>query len=67
MGFNETKCTVIKIRESLKFAYKLDGFNLEQAQTQKDLGVLMSDSLKPANHIQEIVKKANQRIGIIKI
>ena len=31
LGFNETKCVVIEIGESLKYAYTLNGFNLEQA------------------------------------
>ena len=66
LKFNETKCVVLKIRESLKYAYTLNGYNLKQETTQKDLGVAISDDLKPATHIQEIVKKANQRIGIIK-
>ena len=66
LQFNETKCVILKIRESLKYAYTLNGYNLKQEMTQNDLGVTTSDNLKPATHIQEIVKKANQRIGIIK-
>ena len=67
-GFsNSTKQSVVlKIRESLKYVYILNGYNLKQETTQKDLGVTISNNLKPATHIQEIVKKANQRIGIIK-
>ena len=41
-------------------------WNQVRAQTQTDLEVLMSDSMQPANHIQEIAKKAYQRIGVIK-
>ncbi len=34
--------------------------------TQKDLGVTISQDLKPGHHIAQVVKKANQRIGMIR-
>ena len=64
LKFNETKWVVLKIRESLKYAYTLNGYKLKQETTQKYLGVTISDDLKPATHIQEIVKKAYQWFGI---
>ena len=54
------------MRESLKYGYTLNRYNLQQDSTQKYLGVLISDNLKPSNHIQEIDKKANQRINIVR-
>ena len=66
LGFNETMCGVLKIRENLKYADTLHRYNLQQASTQKDLGVLISNNLNPSSHIQYIVKKDNQRISIIK-
>ena len=66
LKFKETKCVVLKIRESLKYAYTFNGYNLKQETTQKDLGVTISDDLKQDNYIQEIVNKASQRISMIK-
>ena len=58
-------CRIENPRKS-EYAYTLNGYNLKQETTQKDLGVTISDDLKPATHIQEIVKKANQRNGIMR-
>ena len=33
---------------------------------QRDLGVLISNNLSPRTHITDIVKKANQRVGMIR-
>ena len=46
--------------------YTLDGIPLATEPLQKDLGVIISDALKPSAHITSITKKANQRIGLIK-
>ena len=66
LRFNETKCVVLGIRECIRYVYTLNGYQLETVSHQKDLGVHVSDSLKPEKHINEICKKARQRIGIIR-
>ena len=66
LDFNAIKCVILRIRESIKYLYTLDGVTLSQVNEQKDLGVLISDNLKPSNHVAAIVKKANQRLGLIK-
>ena len=33
----------MKFRESLKYAYKLNGYNFQQNSTQKDLEAIVSD------------------------
>ena len=48
------------------YIYTLDGVNLESVDSQKDLGVTISKTLKPATHIDIITKKAYQKIGMIK-
>ena len=65
LNFNATKCVVLKIKQSLDYIYTLNGVDLEQVSDQKDLGVIISDDLKPGKHIVEVTKKANQRIGLI--
>ena len=66
LKFNETKCVVLRIKQSLEYAYSLNGFPLQEVLQQKDLGVIISNNLLPHNHIHSIVKKSNQRIGLIK-
>ena len=64
LKFNATKCFVLKIRESFNYMYTLNEQILQQANCQKDLGIIISEDLLPRKHINSIVKKANQRIGL---
>ena len=66
LKFNALKCVVLKLRETLSYIYTLNGHDLKQVHEQRDLGVIISDDLHPWKHIQEITKKANQRIGMIR-
>ncbi len=66
LRFNAGKCVVVKTRQKIDYDYTLDGVNLTQVHEQKDLGVNISDTLLPSSHVQDIVKKANQRTGIVK-
>ena len=51
--------------EAIRYIYTLDGVKLESVDSQKDLGVTISKTLKPATHIDIITKKAYQKIGMI--
>ena len=51
INLNATKCIVLRIREAIKYIYTLGGVNLESVDSQKDLGVTISKTLKPATHI----------------
>ena len=66
INFNAIKCIVLRIREAIKYMYTLGGVKLESVDSQKDLGVTRSKTLKPAIHIDIITKKAYQKIGMIK-
>ena len=68
LRFNETKCIVhvIRIRKCFEFIYYLNGIPLIEEDNQRDLGVIISNDLHPDCHISHIVKKANQRIGLIR-
>ena len=66
LQFNATKCFVLRIRQSLSYLYTLNGHALEVADSQRDLGVIISNNLKPHDHVGHIVTKANQRLGLIK-
>jgi hypothetical protein len=66
LRFNETKCIVLRIRKCFEFIYDLNGIPLIEEDNQRDLGVIISNDLHPDCHISHIVKKANQRIGLIR-
>ena len=66
LDFSVEKCSVLRIRKKMEFPYCINGQRLNETCEQKDLGVLVSNDLKPAKHITSIVKKANQRLGMIK-
>ena len=65
LKFNALKCVVLKLRGTLSYIYTLNGHDLNQVHEQGDLGIIISDDLHPGKHIQEITKKANQRIRMI--
>ena len=66
LNFNAHKCVVLKIKESFNYLYTLDGVPLKSVSCQKDMGITISNYLKPRNHIMSSVSKANQRVGLIK-
>ena len=57
INFNALKCVVLRIKEAIKYIYTLDGVQLESVVDQKDLGVNISNSLKPKTHIEKNHKK----------
>ena len=65
--FNPSKCHVLHYgKKNKNFLYHLNGELLQHVKEEKDLGVIISDDLKPAKDINENIKKANKMIGIIK-
>ena len=66
LAFNKDKCVVLRVRKNTDFTYSMDGKALNRVKDQKDLGVTISDTLKPSAHIHNIAKKANQRLGMIR-
>ena len=66
LRFNAGKCVILKIRQKFNYRYSLNGTYLSEVNTQRDLGVLVSNDLSPRTHIVDIVKKANQRIGMVR-
>ena len=57
LKFNESKCVVLHIKQSMEYAYSLNGFPLQDVLHQKDLGVIISNNLLPCDHIQSIIKQ----------
>ena len=57
---------VLRIKQAIEFQYTLNNVVLQEVESQRDLGVTVSNSLHPRTHITNIIKSANQKIGLIK-
>ena len=40
--------------------------NIEETVEERDMGVLVTETLSPSHHIAKIVRKANQIVGMIR-
>ena len=54
-------------KKNPKTTYDMDGTCLVEMLEEKDLGVLIDNSLDFGKHIKNIVAKANRMLGMIKI
>ena len=67
MLFNIDKCSVMHIgTQKENRRYELCGKELKVATEERDLGVIIHNSLKPSRQCAEAAKKGNQILGIIK-
>ena len=67
LKFNISKCKHMHLgTRNTQTVYKMDGMDIEQTTCEKDLGVYIDNELKFQRHIAESIKKANQKLGIIK-
>ena len=67
MSFNTKKCSVMHFgKRNLKYSYTLYGEELKKSHTEKDLGVLMSDSGKFNEHVSTTAAKANKMVGLVR-
>ena len=67
LKFNETKCKVMHVgRNNPRNDYKIGSVLLEKVSEERDLGVHLSDNLKPSLQCVEAAKKASSALGIIK-
>ena len=66
MQFNVDKCKVLHIGSNNdRTNYSLNGSELCKANHEKDLGIIISNNLKPGKHVSEVVKTANKITGFI--
>ena len=54
--FNLEKCVVMRTKQSLRFTYFIDGHPLTEVDQQRDLGLIVSNDLKPSKHVAEITR-----------
>ena len=67
MLFNGSKCFVMHYgRTNSKYLYHINGNVIDKCTTYKDLGVIVSDDLKPTKQIDRCIMKANAMLGLIK-
>ena len=65
--FNVEKCKVMHFGVGNQhMQYTMNGDILTTTEVEKDLGVNIKSNLKVEDHVNEITKKANQMLGIIK-
>ena len=66
MDFNINKCKVLNVgSKNEKFSYMMNDERLDNVNKEKDLGIIISDDLKPSQQCSEAVKKANKLVGFI--
>ena len=66
MDFNLKKCKSLHIgHNNTKFCYRMGDEWIEQATQEKDLGIVISDDLKPTKQCIEARNKANKMLGFM--
>jgi Reverse transcriptase (RNA-dependent DNA polymerase) len=66
MQFNVKKCKVMHLgRNNPRAGYKMDGSDLEETKEEKDIGVIISDNLKPAAQCAKAARTAQAVLGQI--
>ena len=64
MNFNTDKCHVLHVgKKNSKYQYEWGGGYLEKTTEEKDVGVLISDTLKPSLQCAKAASKANLVLG----
>ena len=69
MKFNAGKCQVLSVTRKahkIVYNYTINGTNLEQVSSIKDLGVIINTSLTWDKHIENIINKTYRKLGMIK-
>ena len=67
MSFNELKCKVMHFgKNNPRKQYQINGHVLEESVVEKDVGIMIHKSLKPADQCAYAAKKANQMLGVLK-
>ena len=66
MSFNVSKCKLLHIgRSNQRAEYTMDGVKLAKTEAEKDIGVKVTESLKPSVQCREAAQRANNVLGQI--
>jgi len=64
MEFNVKKCKVLHTgRNNNRFMYSMNGLPLEEIQEERDIGVVISNDLKPSKQCAEAARRASVVLG----
>ena len=64
MEFNVKKCKILHTgRNNSKFIYNMNGLPLEEIQQERDIGVVISNDLKPSRQCAEAARRASVVLG----
>ena len=64
MPFNEDKCHVLHVgRTNARYQYSMGGTVLESVSQEKDVGIIISENLKPSLQCAKAAQKANGVLG----
>lgn len=67
MQFNKDKCVVMHVgRSNSKFDYELGGKLLNASAKEKDLGIIVDNSMKFSEQCNAAIKNANSMLGLIR-
>ena len=67
VAFNADKCKVMHYgKKNEHYIYHMNGRLLETVNEEKDLGIMISSDLKAETQVAYCVKKANQKLSMIK-
>ena len=67
MLFTVKKCKVLHIGHNNAYCeYSMNGEILQSVTEETDLGIILSNDLKPSKQCVSAVKKANKTLGMIK-
>ena len=66
MSFNASKCKIVHVgNKNPRIKYKLNGVEIPESENEKDLGVIVSSTLKPSKQCAAAAKAANFALGQI--
>ena len=64
MEFNKDKCHILHLgKKNSKYEYNMCDVKLAATEWEKDLGVLVHQSLRPSTQCAKAAKKANSVLG----
>ena len=67
MKFHPKKCKTLHLGyNNRRKQYQLKGEQISDVSEEKDLGIIITEDLKPKRHIAEIVKRANRILGMVR-
>ena len=62
--FNTTKCKLMHLGPgNHRFKYRMGGLELEETSEENDVGVIVTDDLKPAAQCARAASRANAALG----